>query len=106
MLYMFAYRSGLIKARVSRDVFEQLRPPNKQIAGDLAGVEGFDQQLEKFRICDQQLEEQAAQPVSFDEPDELIQRRIRVSALRQPVEQKRPKLSKNLSAARRYVRTC
>src|SRR6266446_7128205 len=103
---MLTDRSRFIKGRVSCDFFEQLRPPNEQIAGDLAGVEGFDQQLEKFRICDQQLEQQTAQPMSLNEPDELIKGCIRIGGFSQRAKQKRPKLPENLPTARRYVRAC
>ena len=74
----------------SRNFFEQLRPANEQIARVPAGVERFHEQLEQLRVHDKQLEEHAAQPVRFDETDELIERHVRIGGALQPAVQQRP----------------
>ena len=71
---MFGHRSPFVKCRISRDLFEQLWPPDEQVSGKAAGIKRFDEQFEQFRICHQQLEEQTAQAIGLDKPDELIER--------------------------------
>ena len=85
--------------------FQQLRPANQQISGITARIEGFDEELEQFRIHHEQLEEHAAQPVGFDEPDELVQRHVRIGGSRQPSKQERPQIAKHLARARRDMQT-
>src|SRR4029453_12369413 len=77
--------------------------PDQQITGKPAGIKGFDEQFEQLRIRYQQLEEQTAQAVGFDEANELIESCIRIRRLGEPLEQDRTQLAKYLTRARRDV---
>ena len=87
------------------NVFQQLRPANQQISGITARIEGFDEELEQFWIHHEQLEKHAAQSVSFDEPDELVQRHVRIGGSRQPSKQERTQIAEHLARAGRDVQT-
>ena len=86
---MFLYRDATVQVLATRDVLEKLRPANEKVSRELAGVESFYQQLEQPGICHEQLEEQTAQPVGLNKPDELIERCVRVRGFREPLEQER-----------------
>src|SRR4030095_14312427 len=77
--------------------------PDQQIAGKPAGIKRFDEQFEQLRIRNQQLEEQTAQAVGFDEANELIERCMRTPRLGEPLKQDRTQLAKYLTCARRDV---
>ena len=93
----------MIEIFVAGDFLEQLRTANQQIAGEPAGVESFDHQLEQSRVGGQQFKKQAAQTVSFDEANELIQDGIRVRCLCHLLEKGGSQFCKNLFRARRHV---
>src|SRR4029453_10841602 len=77
--------------------------PDQKITRKPAGTKGFDEQFEQLRIRNQQLEEQTAQAVGFDEANELIESCIRIRSLGEPLEQDRTQLAKYLTCARRDV---
>ena len=96
---MFLYRDATVQVLAARDVLEKLWPANEKASGELAGVERFYQQLEQPGICHEQLEEQTAQAVGLNKPDELIESCVRVRGFRKPVEQERTQLAKDLACA-------
>ena len=102
---MLRHWSGAGESWIARDFFEQLRTANQQVAGEPAGIESFDHQLKQFRVRNEQFEEQTAQPVSFHEANELIESRVRVRCLPQPIQQSRLQLPGYLSSPRRDVET-
>ena len=101
---MLGDRSRLIKTFVACDFLEQLRSANQQITGEPARVESFDYQFEQSRIAGEQFKKQAAQAVRFDEPDKLIQCRIRVCRLGHLLEKSRTELGKHLFGSRGNMR--
>ena len=101
---MLGNGSRPIKTFVACDFLEQLRLANEQIAGEPAPIKCLDHQLEQSWIGGQQFEKQAAQSVSFDETDELIQDGVGVRCLCHLVEKCGPQFSKNLFRARCHVR--
>src|SRR5437867_3171428 len=98
---MFLYRDATVQVLAARDVLEKLWPANEKVSRELADVESFHQQLEEPGICHKQLEEQTAQAVGLNKPDELIECCIWVRGFREPVEQGRTQLAKDLACAGR-----
>ena len=85
--------------------FQQLRPADEQISRIPARIECFHEQLEQLRVHHQQLEEHAAQAVGFDEADELVQGRVRISRLREPAKQEGAQVPQDLARSRRDMKT-
>src|SRR5437762_5069419 len=100
---MLRYRNVSIEHPPSGNVFEQLRPANQQVSGMTARIEGFHEELEKFWMHHEQFEKHAAQPVGFDESNELVQSHVRVGGALEPPEQKRTQIAQHLARAGRDV---
>ena len=88
-----------------RDFFEQLRPPNEQVARMPAAVERFHEQFEQFRVHHQQLEKHAPQTIGFDEPDELVQRGVGIRRAFEPAKKKRAQVAQHLARSRRDMKS-
>src|SRR6266480_5989956 len=99
MFQMLLNRDRTIERFIARYFLEKLRPPNQQIASELAGIESLDEQLQQPGMRNEQFEKQTAQTVGFDEANKLIERAIGISSLRQAVEQERTKITKKLTRA-------
>ena len=82
-----------------------MRPTNQEVAGKPAGVERLDKQPKQFRVRDEQLEKQTAQAVSFHEPKELVQSRVRITSFCQPIEQSRAQFPEYLASSGSHVET-
>ena len=102
---MLRDRNTPIEHTAACNVFQQLRPANQQVSGITAGIEGFDEELEKFWIYHEQLEKHAAQSVGFDEPDELVQHHVSIGGSRQPSKQERTQTAEHLACAGCDVQT-
>src|SRR5437588_10698234 len=98
---MFGDRSVLIKTFVPRDLFEQLRPANEQVACEPALIETFDHQFEQRWMRGQQFKKQTAQSVRFHEADKMIQRRVGVGRLSKWSEEGRTQFAEDLVRPRR-----
>src|SRR5947209_19800260 len=93
----------LIETFIASDFLEELGPANQQIRCESASIKSFDQQLKQCWIRREQFKEQSAQPVGFDETDELVQCGVGIGGLPDFGEQCWTEFCENLFCSGRDV---